>query len=71
MANRLCLLVDPVELSGLVALDLLWLEPQSNLLLRALNRVGTVADVATDIDGIVTSDGARGRSKRVGGTEDG
>lgn len=30
-----------------------------------------MADVAADIDGVVATDGARGRGKRVGGTEDG
>lgn len=30
-----------------------------------------MADVATDVDGEVTTDGARGGGKGVGGTEDG
>jgi len=71
IVNPLWLLVDPVELSRLPALDLLRLEPQSNFLLCALDAVGAVADVATDIDGIVTTDSAGGRGKRVGSTEDG
>lgn len=69
--NHLCLLVNPIELSRLPALNLLRLEPQSNLLLRALYTVGAVADIATDVDGIITSDGPRSRGKGVGGTEDG
>lgn len=69
--NHLCLLVDPVELGRLVAGNLLRLEPQSNLLLSILDAVGAVADVAANIDGIVTSDRAGGRGKRVGGTKDG
>lgn len=69
--TNLSLLVDPVELGSLVADDLALLEPESNLLLGVLDGVGTVADVSADIDGEVTTDGARGRGKRVGGTEDG
>lgn len=67
----LSLLVDPVELAGFVGLKLLWLEPQSDLLLGRLNSVGAVANVSADIDGIVTTDGTWGGGKRVGGTEDG
>jgi len=43
------LLVDPVVLSALPALDLLGLEPQSNLLLGRVDGVGAVANVAADI----------------------
>ncbi len=68
--TRLSLLVDPVELSGLPVDEVLLLEPEGNLLLGVLDGVGSVADVATDIDGEVATDGARGRGKRVGGTED-
>jgi hypothetical protein len=53
----------------LVRLDLFLLEPQVNLLFRALHAVRAVADVATDIDGIVATDGPWGRCKRVGGSE--
>lgn len=69
--TNLGLLVDPVELGSLVADDITLLEPESNLLLGVLDGVGTVADVAADIDGEVTSDGTGGRGKGVGGTEDG
>lgn len=43
------LLVDPVVLSGLPALDLTLLEPQSNLLLGRLDSVRAVADIAADV----------------------
>jgi hypothetical protein len=63
-------LVDPGLLALLIRMDLLWLEPQSDLLLSALDTIGAMADVATNIDGIVTADGTRGRCKRVGCSED-
>lgn len=66
----LCLLVDPVELSRLVLLNLALLEPKGNLFLGILNAVGAVADVATNVDGEVTTDGAGGGSQRVGGAEE-
>lgn len=65
------LFVDPVESGGLVAEDLLGLEPQRNLLLGGLDRVGAVADIATNINGKVTTNGAGLGSQGVGGTEDG
>lgn len=46
---NLLLLVDPGEVVLLPALDLLRLEPEGDLLLSVLDRVGTVADVATDV----------------------
>jgi len=67
----LSLLVDPVELGGLPGDNLTLLEPESNLLLGVLDGVGTVADVAADVDGEVTTDGTGRRGKGVGGTEDG
>jgi hypothetical protein len=42
-------LVDPVVLSGLPALNLLLVEPEGNLLLRGVDGIGTMADVATDV----------------------
>lgn len=69
--TSLSLLVDPVELGRLPADELLRLEPESNLLLGVLDRVGAVADVAADIDGVVTTDGAGGGGKGVGSTKDG
>jgi hypothetical protein len=68
---NLSLLVDPVVLSRLPALNLTLLEPESNLLLSVLNRVGAVAHVAADVEGEVATDGAGGRGERVGGAEDG
>src|SRR6478735_3668979 len=67
----LSLLVDPAELGGLPGDNLTLLEPESNLLLGVLDGVGTVADVAADVDGKVTTDGTGRRGKGVGGTEDG
>lgn len=69
-ALTLWLLVDPVELSALVLVELLWLEPQSNLLFGTLDSVRAVADVAADIDSVVATDGTWGRCERVGSTED-
>lgn len=69
--RRAAYLVDPVLLGERPALDLTLLEPESDLLLGVLDAVGAVADVAADVDGVVTTDGARGGCKRVGGTEDG
>ena len=69
--TSLSLLVDPVELGRLPADEVLVLEPEGDLLLGVLDGVGAVADVAADIDGVVTTDGAGGRGQRVGGTEDG
>lgn len=71
ITDDLSLLVDPVELGGLPGDDLTLLEPESNLLLGVLDGVGTVADVAADVDGEVTTDGTGRRGKGVGGTEDG
>lgn len=67
--GHLSLLVDPVELGSLVADDIALGEPESNLLLGVLDRVGTVADVAADVNGEITTDGARGGGKGVGGAE--
>lgn len=47
--EHLWLLVDPVELGLLPALDLAILEPQSNLLLGVVDAVAAVADVAADV----------------------
>lgn len=66
----LWLLVDPVVLGRLPGVDLLWLEPKSDLLLCTVNGVGAVADVAADIDGKITTDGTWGGGSWVGGTEE-
>jgi hypothetical protein len=68
---RRLFLVNPVVLSALPALDLTLVEPEGNLLLAVLDAVGAVADVAANVDGVVTTDGARGGGEGVGGTEDG
>ena len=68
---RRLFLVNPVVLGGLPALDLTLLEPESDLLLAVLDAVGAVADVAANVEGEVTTDGAGGRGEGVGGTEDG
>jgi hypothetical protein len=70
LSARPLFLVDPGLLALLIRMDLLWLEPQSDFLLSALDTVRAVADVATDIDGIVTADCTRGRLQRVGCSED-
>lgn len=70
-ARRLSLLVDPVELGRLPLDEVTLAEPESDLLLGVLDGVGAVADVAADVDGEVATDGAGGRGKGVGGTEDG
>jgi hypothetical protein len=66
----LCLLVNPVELSALVLVELLRLKPQGNLLLCTLDCVGAVAHIATNIDGVVTANGSWGGCEWVGGSED-
>ena len=45
----LSLLVDPLKEALLVRLDLVRFEPEVNLLLRALNAVGAVDDIAANI----------------------
>lgn len=64
-------LVDPIVLGRLPLENITLLEPKSNFLLGVLDTVGTVADVASDIDGIVTTDGTWEGVLWVGGTKDG
>jgi hypothetical protein len=47
--RHLSLLVNPVEGSRLVGVQVLRLEPEGNLLLGVLDAVGAVADVTSDI----------------------
>lgn len=68
---HLGLLVDPARLGARPVLDLAVLEPESDLLLGVLDAVGAVADVAADINGEVTTDGAGEGGKGVGSTEEG
>jgi len=63
-------LVDPAIAALGPVDDLLSLEPEVDLVLGTLSRVGAVADVAADVDGEVTTDGAGGRVSGVGGTEE-
>jgi len=44
--------------AGNVFGELLWLEPQGNLLLSGLDGVGPVADVTPDLNAVVAADGA-------------
>lgn len=71
LLKHLRLLVDPVVLGGLPGVELVLLEPESDLLLGVLDGVGTVADVTADVNGEVTTNGARGGGGGVGGTEEG
>ncbi len=52
-AHGLGLLIDPAERGSLVADKLLFLEPETDLLLGALDAVRPVADVAAHIQGVV------------------
>jgi hypothetical protein len=67
----LWLLIDPIVQSGLVCLDLAFLEPEGNLLLGILNTIGTVANIPARFDRIIPSYCSWLRSKGVGGTEEG
>lgn len=49
LLSHLRLLVDPVELGGLPALDLGLLEPEIDLLLGVVDAVAAVAHVAADV----------------------
>ena len=64
------LLIDPLVLGALPVQHLLGLEPQGDLLLSVLNAVAAVADVTTDINGVVAANGSRGRCQRVGGAKE-
>lgn len=69
--TRNFLLEDPVGL-GVLPLDQLGgSEPEGNLLLGVLDGVGTVADVAADVQGVVATDGAGSGGQGVGGAQDG
>lgn len=64
------LLVDPgVDGAGVLDGGVLLAEPEGDFGLSALDAVGAVADVATDVDGEVATDGSGGRVERVGGAE--
>jgi hypothetical protein len=60
IAARLWLLIDPVEGAMLVGNEVVFTEPQGNLLFGTLHRIRAVTDIATNIDGIVEADSPRG-----------
>lgn len=66
--NIRCLFVDPRSRVRGPGVDTLW-EPQGDLLLGILHRVGAVADVSPNIDGEVASNGSGGRLTGLGGSE--
>lgn len=68
-SQRNCLLVDPGEQSWLVVNQFFFLEPQVDFFVGRFNRVGTVSDVSTHVNGKVTSDGTWSRVQWVGGTQ--
>ena len=49
--------------------ELVLLEPETNLMVCAFNRVGSVADVTANLNTEITSDGSRKRVTRAGFTE--
>merc|ERR1719186_875285 len=59
------LLVDPVLLGRGPVTELLRLEPEGNFVVGRLNSIGTMADVAPDMDGKVSPDGSGKGSGRV------
>ena len=64
-------LVDPSGLGRLPLDQLAGREPEGDLLLGVLDAVGAMADIAADIDSVVTTDGAGSRGQGVGSTQDG
>merc|ERR1719264_2404008 len=67
--DEIDLLVDPVLLGGGPVAELLRLEPEADLVVGRLNGIGAMADVAPDMDGEVSPDGAGKGSSRVGLTK--
>jgi hypothetical protein len=66
---HLDLLINP-GLSSRSPLDDALREPKSDFLVSGLNRVGTVADVATDVNAVVSTDGSGGGLAGLRGTEE-
>ena len=62
-------LVNPSLGSGLPGDQLLILEPQGDLLLGRLDSIGSVQDVAADLDAEVTTDGSGQGVSGVGGSQ--
>lgn len=64
------LFVDPVvDLLVFVVVDLVWLEPMSNLTVSRVDGIRSVADVASGLDAEVSADGSWGGREWVGGSE--
>lgn len=64
------LFVDVPQDSGLVVDDLVVREPKGDLLLRRLDAVRAVDDVATDVNAVVTTNASGFGRQRVGGADD-
>lgn len=64
-------LVDPSVNRGHIVPELLRLEPESNLSLRRLHRVGAVDNVAAHVDRIVAPDRPWRGGERIGGPDHG
>jgi len=63
--------VDPVVRVGDPFDLFFFFEPESDFAVGGIDRVRTVADVSSDLNAEVTSDGSGERSQRVGLTEEG
>lgn len=63
------LLVNPVLRVAFPVQDFTFFEPKSDFLLGVFDGVTSVADVASNFNTVVPSDGSGGRFKRVGGSQ--
>jgi hypothetical protein len=63
------LLIDVRLAAGSPVLELVLLEPETDLASSGLGGIRAVDDVATNINTEVTTDGTGGSSQRVGGTD--
>lgn len=68
-AKKIHLFVDPALAGGRPRHDFGVVEPEGDLLVGGLYRIGAVQDVASDLDAQITPDGAGGRFGGVGGAE--
>ena len=68
-AEILALLVDPGSHGVLVLAESFW-EPQGDLLLGALDGIGSMNHVSANVDAVVSTDGSRLRSQWVGRSDD-
>ena len=62
-------LVNPGGGVVLPSAELLWLEPETDLVVGRLDGIGSVDDVTADIDAVITTDGAWCGVEGLGGTE--